>query len=67
MNGQQSSPLVVNAGGVFWDKVRIHFNRPTRFGWSISFVPVRVKQSGRGNAGSSFGLDGLFPQPGDPR
>lgn len=59
--------LVVKAGGVLWDKVRIHFNRPTRFGWSISFVPVRTKQSGEGKAASDCGLDGLFPNPGDPR
>lgn len=33
--------MVLEARGLIWNTIRIHFNRPTRFGWGISFVPVR--------------------------
>lgn len=33
--------LVVEAHGLIWNTVRVHFNRPTRFGWDITFVPAR--------------------------
>ena len=33
--------LVVEAHGLIWNTVRVHFNRPTRFGWDVSFVPER--------------------------
>lgn len=32
--------LVVKARGVLWNTIRIHFNRPTRFGYDIAFVPA---------------------------
>jgi hypothetical protein len=32
--------LVVEARGVLWSVIRLHFNRPTRFGYGIAFVPV---------------------------
>ncbi len=34
--------MVLEARGLIWNTVRIHFNRPTRFGWGISFVPARL-------------------------
>lgn len=33
--------MVVEARGMIWNTVRLHFNRSTRFGWDISFVPAR--------------------------
>jgi hypothetical protein len=33
--------MVLEARGLIWNTVRIHFNRPTHFGWGISFVPAR--------------------------
>lgn len=32
--------LVVEARGVLWNVIRLHFNRPTRFGYDIAFVPA---------------------------
>lgn len=32
--------MVVRGQGLIWKSVRIHFRRPTRFGWSVSYVPV---------------------------
>lgn len=32
--------IVLEARGLIWNTVRIHFNRPTRFGWGVSFVPA---------------------------
>lgn len=32
--------LVVEARGVIWNVIRLHFNRPTRFGYDIAFVPA---------------------------
>ena len=34
--------LAVEARGLLWNAVRIHFKRPTRFGWHISFIPAGV-------------------------
>lgn len=33
--------LVVEARGLIWNTVRVHFKRPTRFGWDVNFVPAR--------------------------
>lgn len=33
--------MVLEARGLLWNTVWIHFNRPTRFGWDIAFVPTR--------------------------
>ncbi len=32
--------MVVQDGGLIWNRVHIHFRRPTRFGWSVSYVVV---------------------------
>lgn len=32
--------LVVEARGTFWNTIRLHFSRPTRFGYDIAFVPA---------------------------
>lgn len=32
--------LVVEARGVLWNVIRLHFNRPTRCGYDIAFVPA---------------------------
>lgn len=32
--------MVVQGRGLIWDRVHIHFSRPTRFGWSVSYVAV---------------------------
>lgn len=32
--------LVVSSRGLLWDGVEIHFSRLTRFGWSVSYVPL---------------------------
>lgn len=32
--------LVVEARGAFWNTIRLHFNRPTRFGYDVAFVPA---------------------------
>lgn len=33
--------LIVEAKGFVWKRSRLHFNRPTKFGWGISFVPTQ--------------------------
>lgn len=33
--------MVVAGRGLIWDRIHIHFKRMTRFGWSVSYVPVR--------------------------
>jgi hypothetical protein len=40
--------LVVPGQGLFWECVHIHFNRPNRFGWSVSYVPIRASKSALG-------------------
>lgn len=37
--------LVVQARGLVGNRVHVHFRRPTRFGWSISYVPARPRLS----------------------
>lgn len=32
--------MVLEARGLIWNTIRVHFNRPTRFGWVVSFVPA---------------------------
>jgi len=32
--------MVVQTRGLIWKSIRIHFRRPTRFGRSVSYVPV---------------------------
>lgn len=32
--------MIVQGQGLIWKSVRIHFRRQTRFGWSVSYVPV---------------------------
>ena len=32
--------MVVEAPGPFWDSVRIHLCRPSRFGWAVSYIPA---------------------------
>lgn len=32
--------MVVQDDGLIWNRVHIHFRRPTRFGWSVSYVAV---------------------------
>lgn len=32
--------MVVRDRGLIWNRVHIHFRRPTRFGWSVSYVAV---------------------------
>ena len=32
--------LVVEGRGVLWNVIMLHFNRPTRFGYDIAFVPA---------------------------
>lgn len=38
--------LVVEADGGPWKAIRIHFNRPTRFGYDIKFVPAGFRGGG---------------------
>lgn len=33
--------MVVEERGLIWNRLHIHFKRKTRFGWSVSYVPVR--------------------------
>ena len=33
--------MVVEERGFIWNTVHIHFRRLTRFGWSVSYVPIR--------------------------
>lgn len=33
--------MVVEERGFLWNSVHIHFRRLTRFGWSVSYVPIR--------------------------
>lgn len=33
--------MVVEGHGVIWNTSHIHFRRLTRFGWSVSYVPIR--------------------------
>ncbi len=37
--------MVVQDRGLIWNRVHIHFRRPTRFGWSISYVAVPPTRS----------------------
>jgi len=32
---------LIDAPGLLWNSARIHFRRKTRFGWAISYVPMR--------------------------
>lgn len=34
--------MVVEAPGFLWNTVHIHLRRPSRFGWSVAFVPRRA-------------------------
>lgn len=37
--------MVVQGRGLIWNRVHIHFRRPTRFGWSVSYVAVPPTRS----------------------
>ena len=37
--------MVVQDRGLIWNRVHIHFRRPTRFGWSVSYVAVPPTRS----------------------
>ena len=37
--------MVVEERGLIWNSVRIHFQRLTRFGWGVSYVPARPIRS----------------------
>lgn len=32
--------MVVEGQGLIWKNIQIHFRRPTRFGWSVCYIPV---------------------------
>lgn len=34
--------MAVAADGLFWNRVTIHFARPTCYGWRVSFVPAGI-------------------------
>lgn len=36
--------LVVEARGALWNNIRLHFNRPTCFGYDIAFVPAASRR-----------------------
>lgn len=39
--------MVVNSHGFLWNTARIHLRRPSRFGWTVSFVPVHAVRESR--------------------
>lgn len=42
--------LRVPGRGLFCNCIHIHFNRPTRFGWHISYVPLAAREDSPGSA-----------------
>lgn len=51
--------VAIDAPGLLWNSSRIHFRRKTRFGWAISYVPM--KRAGQPTGRHSFtGRVGVF-------